>query len=79
MSNEAIIENLSCNTAFRNAYVLRIKKELEKRYDTKIIPLKAILIYMEKFIKKLGGNEFAVKVINQGIKDWFNNDVTLKY
>lgn len=78
MSNEQTIEKLCLNTAVRNAYVLRVKDALQKQYNTKSIPLEAVLIYMENFIKKLGGSGIAVNIIKNGIKDSFNADVTLK-
>jgi len=78
MNNNEILETLLSDVAARNNYVLKVKNEMELAYNTKDIPLKAIIVYMEKFIKNIGGNDIAIRLITNSINEYFNDDVTLK-
>lgn len=79
MKNNQFLEKLIYDTAVRNAYVLKVKQQMEEKYKIDNMPLDLVILYMQNFIRSIGGNNMQSAFIIGGIKDWFTEEVQLKY
>ena len=77
MKDVATLNKLSMTTNLL-AYIEQVKKAYLERYNINL-DLKAIIMYMEKYVEKLGANRLYIQVMIGMINDYYNENGTMKY
>ena len=77
MKDIATLNKLSMTTNLL-AYIEQFKKAYLQRYNINL-DLKAIIMYMEKYVENLGANRLYIQVMIGMINDYYNENGTMKY